>query len=116
MLGVIANKQRENQKYIYSAKWTKRDKTGCCTFRFAIVSDDNTRKTEFNKLSGLSGEMTIVTKSTIDFAPGDLILFRGQRYTIQVVDGNRKEEGEQAMAHFTTNGNIPIYLTLRKAG
>jgi len=116
MLGVIANKQRENQKYIYSAKWIKRDKTECCTFRFAIVNDDNTRKTDFNKLSGFSGDMTIVTKSTIDFSPMDVIVFRCQRYTIEVVDGNRKEEGEQAMAQFITNGNIPIYLTLRKAG
>ena len=114
MLGVIANKQRE--KYIYSAKWIKRDKSVCCFFRFAIINDDNTRKVDFNKLSGFSGDMTIVTKSTIDFKPEDVIVFRCQRFTIQVVDGNRKEEGEQAMAQFTTNGNIPIYLTLRKVG
>lgn len=116
MLGIIAKKQKENVKYIYSAKWTNRDKTESCIFRFSMVQDDNIRKTYFNKLGGFSGEMVIQTKSTINFMPEDVVTFRGQRFTIQLVDGNRKEDGEQAMSRFTTNGNIPIYLTLRRVG
>ena len=116
MLGVLAKKQKDNVKYIYSAKWVNRDKTKSCIFRFSMVQDDNIRKNYFNKLGGFSGEMVIETKSTIKFMPEDVVIFRGQRFTIQLVDGNRKEEGEQAMANFKENGNIPIYLTLRRVG
>lgn len=116
MLGVVASKQKGGSKYIYSAKWMSRDKTKCCIFRFAMAKDDDIRRQDFNKLSGDTGEMKIETKSTIPFRPEDVIVFRGQRYTVQVVDGDRKENGEQAMAYFVSNGNIVVYLTLRRAG
>ena len=116
MLGVISNKQKDGSKYIYSAKWVSKDKTKCSIFRFAMAKDDDIRKVDFNKLSGNTGEMKIETKSTIPFMPEDVIIFRCQRYTIQSVDGDRKRDGEQAMAHFVSNGNIVVYLTLRRAG
>lgn len=117
MLGVVANKQTSDAKYIYIAKWYRADRTDCRLFRFGIVQDDNTQKVDFNKLSGLSGTMQIQTKSIIPFSPEDIVIFRGQKYTITLVDGNRKMSGEQAMARFNVNnGNVPIYLTLRKAG
>lgn len=116
MLGIISKKQEKEKKYIYSAKWMSRDKTKNCIFRFAIIQDDNERKVDFNKLSGITGDMVIETKSMISFEPEDVIVFRCQRYTIQQVDGDRTRSGEQAMARFVENGNIPIRLTLRKAG
>ena len=116
MLGVVANKQSDNARFVYIAKWTNADRTKCSNFRFGIVTDDNSEKTDFNKLSGISGTMKIKTKSTLPFAPEDVIMFRGQKYNIVIVDGNRVESGEQAMSRFNINGNVPIYLTLRKAG
>lgn len=116
MLGVVANKQSNNAKFVYIAKWYNVERTKCANFRFGIVADDNTEETDFNKLSGLSGTMKIKTKSTIPFEPDDVIMFRGQKYNIVLVDGNRTESGEQAMSRFNINGNVPIYLTLRKAG
>ena len=112
MLGVVANKE----KYFYTARWQNVDRTKCCNFRFAIEQDDNLQETDFNKLSGLSGVMRIKTKSTIAFEPDDLVWFRGQKYTVVIVDGNRTEEGQEAMINFNTNGNIPVRLMLRRAG
>lgn len=116
MLGVVANKQSDNAKFVYMGKWWNADRTRCCNFRFGIVADDNAEKTDYNKLSGISGQMKIKTKSTLPFEPEDVIMFRGQKYNILLVDGNRVESGEQAMSRFNVNGNVPIYLTLRKAG
>ena len=39
-----------------------------------------------------------------------------QKYAIVNIDGNRKECGELAMEHFKYNGNVPVYITLRRAG
>lgn len=120
MLGCIANKQSrvdKSVKQIYNAKWVDiENKLKTKWFKFSLVADDNSKKTDFNRLSGYEGTMQIRTKSMIPFKPEDLIYFKGQKYTITLVDGNRKLEGEQAMAKVNANGNIAIFLTLRKAG
>ena len=120
MLGCIANKQSKDDKsvkQIYNAKWCNiENKLKMQWFKFSLVEDDNSRKTDFNRLSGYEGTMKIRTKSMIPFKPEDIIYFKGQKYTITLVDGNRKIEGEQAMAKVNANGNVSIFLTLRKAG
>lgn len=120
MLGCIANKQSKNDKSIkeiYYAKWIDvENKLKHKWFKFSLVADDNSQKKDFNRLSGYEGTMQIRTKSLIPFKPEDIIEFKKQKYTITLVDGNRKFEGEQAMLRANNNGNIPIYLTLRKAG
>lgn len=120
MLGVIANKQNRAEKgvkYIYVGKWVDvEDRRKHQYIRFAIENDDNTRKTDFNKLSGFEGDMVIRTKSAVAFKPEDLFYFQGQKYTISVVDGNRKLDGELSQVRFRQNGNITTFLTLRKAG
>lgn len=102
---------------IYRATWIcadDRNKYGY--FRFAIVKDDNTIKELSRNMEGTSGDFYIRTKSSIKFVPDDLVVFRGVKYEITVVDGNRKEESEQAYYRFARNGNTNIYLTLRKMG
>lgn len=124
MLASVASKrskQRPNERYIYIGKWVSgEDKRIEKTFNFALVEDDNIEEADFNKLSGLQGRMRIKTKSIIDFKPEDLVYWQGsgngQKYIIENIDGNRKEQGENAMFHFKYNGNVPIYLTLKRAG
>ena len=119
MLGIVSSKTRkdnEGVRYIYIGKWQNALKTDIGYFRFAMVNDDNLQKQDFNKLSGESGQMLIQTKSGLPFKPDDLITFRGQRYSVLNVDGQRKEDGELAMVYFKTNGNITTYLTLRRLG
>jgi hypothetical protein len=124
MLASISSKRSKknpNNRYIYTAKWVSgEDKKIERKFNFALVEDDNLEEASFNKLDGLQGRMRIVTKSLIDFQPEDLIYWLGcgggQKYIILNIDGNRKEQGENAMLHFKNNGNIPIYITLKRAG
>ena len=113
MLGIVSKKGRD---FVYLAEWRAKDKSECQYFRFAIVSDDNLEIQSNNYMKGYTGAMQIKTKSTICFKPEDVVVIRGYRYTILNVDGNRKEEGEQAQARFENNGNVPVYLSLRKAG
>lgn len=113
MLGLMANKKNA----FYVAKWISiEDKNNHGFFRFEIEQDDNLRKVDFNKMSGYEGDMIIKTKSLLPFMPEDIILFRGSKYNITKVDGNRKDIGEAAQAVFNTTGNVNIFLTLRKAG
>lgn len=118
MLVSIAKKQKDKgDKYIYFGLWLNHDdKLKNFWFRFSMVEDDNTKRVDFNKLSGNEGTMQIKTKSVLDFKPEDIIVFNKQKYTIVMVDGNRKEDGEQAYLRMRVNGNTAVYLTLRKAG
>lgn len=116
MLGIVSNKAKDGKKYICIGKWVCGDnKAKYGGFRFAIIQDENVFEKDFENLSGLEGAMIIETKSLIDFSPDDYIYFRGSKYQIVTVDGTRKES-EQAYATFNTTGNMPITLTLRKAG
>lgn len=124
MLGSVASKRNKNnpqERYIYIGKWVSgEDKKIERNFNFALVQDDNLEEADFNKLSGLQGRMRIKTKSVINFQPEDLIYWlgcgNGQKYIIENIDGNRKEQGENAMMHFKYNGNVPFYITLKRAG
>lgn len=120
MLGVIANKQKKDEKgvkYIYIGKWVSADNRRTHNFvRFAIESDDNSRKVDFENLSGIEGDFRIRTKSVAPFKPEDLFYFKGQKYSIINVDGNRKIDGELSQVWFNNNGNITTFLTLRKDG
>lgn len=120
MLGVIANKQSKTDKgikYIYIGKWINKDNRNEHAYiRFAIESDDNSRKVDFENLSGVEGDFRIRTKSAINFKPEDVFIFNKQKYTILVVDGNRKLDGELSQVRFGQNGNITTFLTLRKDG
>lgn len=124
MLGIVAskyNKDHKNDRYIYIGNWVSgEDKMIEQKFNFALVEDDDLLEADFNKLSGLQGTMLIKTKSLINFQPEDLVYWQGcgnnQKYIIEKIDGNRKEMGENAMAHFKYNGNVPVYLTLKRAG
>lgn len=124
MLGAVASKYNKNnptERYIYYGKWVSADDRKIeQMFKFALVQDDNVVEADFNKLSGLQGNMKIKTKSTIPFSPDDMIFWLGcgnnQKYIVENIDGNRKEQGELAMMHFNLNGNMPIYITLKRAG
>ena len=124
MLGCVAskyNKNRKEERFIYVGKWVNaEDKKEERLFKFALVQDDNIEEKDFNKIGGLQGTMLIKTKSLIEFRPDDVIYWLGsgnnQKYAIVNIDGNRKESGELAMAHFKYNGNVPVYITLRRAG
>lgn len=120
MLGVIANKQRKGEKgvkYIYVGVWVNAENRKEHKYiRFAIDADDNSRKVDFENLSGIEGDFRIRTKSVAPFKPEDLIYFRGQKYSIVNIDGNRKLDGELSQVWFNGNGNITTFLTLRKDG
>lgn len=101
----------------YRALWqSSEDVNNYRYFRFAIVKDENTKKEIIRNLEGTTGDFYIKTKSTIKFKPDDIVVFQGVKYTILIVDGNRKEEGEPAYYKFRQNGNINTYLTLSKMG
>ena len=115
MIGLVSVKK----DYYYKAKWTSnddREKYGY--FSFKIVTDDNTYETDLDKMSGVTGTAIWETKSAIDFQPEDIIEFRGQRFHVKNVDGNRKAEpqNENAFYWFKNNGNLVVRLQVRKAG
>ena len=115
MLGLITKKK----EYYYRAKWISNDdrkKYGYFTFK--IVKDDNTYETDLGNMSGTTGNAVWETKSTIDFQPEDIVMFRGQKFHIKNIDGNRKAEPsqEQAFYWFKSNGNLVTTLQVRKAG
>lgn len=115
MLGLISGKKG----YYYTAKWISNDdrkKYGY--FKFKIIKDDNTYETDLDNMSGTTGNAVWETKSMIDFQPEDIIWFRGQKFNVKLVDGNRKAdiEQEKAFAFFKSNGNLVTTLQVRKAG
>lgn len=114
MLGLIARKK----DYYYTAKWISNDdrkKYGY--FKFKIVSDDNLYKADVDNMSGYKGQGVWETKSSLDFQPDDIVLFRGDRFNIVNVDGNKKAENqEQAYYFFRYNCNTVTTLQVRKAG
>ena len=116
MIGLVAPKKET----FYVGKWQSiTDKTQHGMFRFMISTDDNTEGThddDFDNIGGVYGTAVWVTKSTLPFMPDDVIYFRGSKFHITNVDGTRKIEGENAFAYFTTNGNVPVTLYVRKAG
>lgn len=119
MLGIVANKQKRDEKgvkYIYIGKLTADDGEYIGHFRFAIEKDGNLIQRDFNNLSGYEGNFTIRTKSALEFIPEQRIEFRGEKYTIETVDGNRKIDGEQSQRQFVANGNITKFLSLRRLG
>lgn len=114
MLGLVAKKE----KYFYTAKWVSRkDHTKNGYFRFAIKTDDNLYRQTLSNMSGATGNAVWETKSGLPFDVLDSLYFRGQRFTISNIDGNRKaeEDKEQAFNYVTNNGNIPITLQVRRA-
>lgn len=115
MLGIISPK-KDNY---YKAKWISNDNRNKYQyFSFSIVTDDNTYETDLNNISGTRGDAVWETKSGIDFQPEDIVIFRGQKFHIKNVDGNRKAEpeNESAFMYFKKNGNLVTRLTVRKAG
>lgn len=115
MLGLIAPKKNQ----IYTAKWISNDdRNKYGYFKFEIETDDNTYEADLNNMSGTKGDAVWKTKSGIDFQPEDIVYFRGQKFHIKTIDGNRKAEPEKekAFAYFTNNGNLTVRLIVRKAG
>lgn len=115
MLGLISPKK----EYYYIAKWiNNKNRNQYSYFRFKMVSDDNTKKDTVGNISSFSGIGIWETKSMIDFKPDDIIFFRGQKYFIKDVDGNKKAEHEKenAYLYFNNNGNLTIKLSVYKAG
>lgn len=114
MLGLIAPKK----EYYYVAKWVSNaDRSQYAYFRFKIITDDNLQGSDLDNIGGDVGNGVWETKSGINFEPDDIVFFRGQKFNITNIDGSRKAEPEkeQAFAYFTTNGNIPITLNVRKS-
>lgn len=121
MLGVVSCKIKQDKKtgYIYLGKWIKAtDRNVHGFFKFRILADEYSIKRDFNKLSGIEGEMTIETKSMLPFENEDIIMFRKNRYNIIRVGNDRttNESCENAFGVFENNGNLPIIIYLRKAG
>lgn len=119
MLGMMASKYEKGNPYIYRMIWFNPEKPlEKKAFFFALLNDDNLLKTDFNKLSGLEGQMIIQTKSLIDFKPNDVCIWTGtgdnQKYTIINVDGNRKGIAENANMLFKHTGNVKVKITLRR--
>lgn len=115
MLGVISGKR----EYYYRAKWISNDnRNNYGYFTFRIVKDDNAYETDVDNISGLRGDAVWETKSNINFEPEDIVYFRGQKFHIKNIDGNRKAEPmqEQAFMWFKNNGNLVTTLQVRKAG
>jgi len=115
MLGLISPKK----EYYYIAKWVcNKNRSRYSFFRFKMISDDNNKKDVVENMSGFSGVGIWETKSVIDFQPDDIIYFRGQKYYIKDVDGNKKaEQGkESAYLYFNNNGNLTVRLSIYKAG
>lgn len=115
MLGIISPKK----EYYYKAKWISNDdrtKTGY--FSFKIVSDDNITEIDLDNLGGETGNAIWETKSGLPFDPEDIVLFRGDKFHIKNIDGNRKAEPKREGAYmfFKRNGNTVITLQVRKAG
>lgn len=115
MLGLISPKK----EHYYKAKWISNDdrkKYGY--FNFKIVTDDNTYEADLDNMGGVTGNAIWETKSGIDFQPEDIVMFRGQKFHIKNIDGNRKAEPgqEQAFYWFKSNGNLVTRLQVRKAG
>lgn len=115
MIGLLSPKS----EYFYSAKWISNDnRNEYGYFKFKIVTDDNTYETDLNNMSGTKGDAVWETKSGINFQPEDIVMFRGQKFHIKTIDGNRKAEpeNEQAFMYFKNNGNLVTRLIMRKAG
>ena len=115
MLGIIAGKK----DYYYKAKWVSNDdRSKYGFFTFKIITDDNTYEADLDNMSGTTGNAVWETKSAINFQPEDIIYFRGQKFHIKNIDGNRKAEPtqEQAFYFFRNNGNLVTRLQVRKAG
>ena len=112
MIGLLSPKN----EYFYCAKWISNfDRNNYAYFRFKIVTDDNLYQTVLDNMRGEKGDAVWETKSGIDFKPEDIIVFRGQKFHIKNVDGNRKAEpeNEQAFMRFKNNGNLTKTLILR---
>lgn len=114
MLGIISSKRKN--KYIYVGHWLNDKRTEEGYFRLAIEKDDDLMEEDLHNLDGKFGNMRISTKSNLPFEPNDLVTIRGQKYSIEKVDGDRKLDGELAMVYFKDNGNITKYIDLRRLG
>lgn len=114
MLGIISSKRKN--KYIYIGHWLNNERNNEGYFRLAIEKDDDLMEEDLHNLGGKFGTMRVSTKSNLPFEPDDLITIRGQKYSVIKVDGDRKLDGEMAMAHFKNNGNITIFIELRRLG
>lgn len=115
MIGLIAPRR----EYFYRAKWISNDdrkKYGY--FNFKIVTDDNTYEADVDRMSGTTGNAVWETMSAIDFQPEDIVMFRGQKFHIKNIDGNRKAEPkkENAFYYVKNNGSLVVRLQVRKAG
>ena len=121
MLSFVSCKVKKNEKngYLYLAKWVSAENENkYAFFRFRISTDDYIEESDFNNLSGVSGQMYIETKSMLPFANEDKVYIQGQRYNIRRVDSNRRhdEDTENAFSIFKNNGNLVTTLLLRRAG
>ncbi len=119
MLGIVANKQNKQDKgvkYIYIGQWKSQDKVNTGYFRFAIEQDQNLVKNALNNLAGYEGSFRIRTKSNLDFAPEDVVIFRGQKYAIEQTQRDMKLDGESSHSRFVANGNITTFINLRRLG
>lgn len=115
MIGLISPRK----EYYYNAKWISNDnKSKYGFFSFKIITDDNTYETDLGNMTGTTGNAIWETKSGIDFQPEDIVIFRGQKFHIKVVDGNRKAEPKQENAFYyvKNNGGLTTRLQVRKAG
>lgn len=115
MLGLIAGKK----EYFYKAKWVcNDDRKKYGFFNFKIIQDDTTYEADLDNMSGATGTAVWETKSRLDFQPEDIVYFRGQKFHIKNVDGNRKAEPKQEQAFYWVkdNGNLVKRLQVRKAG
>ena len=105
--------------YFYKAKWISNDdRKKYAFFNFRIVSDDNTLEADLDRMSGTTGTAVWETMSAIDFQPEDIIIFRGQKFHVKVVDGNRKADvrQENSFYYVRNNGGLVTRLQVRKAG
>lgn len=115
MIGLISPRK----EYFYKAKWISNDdRKEYGYFNFKIVTDDNTYETDLDNISGITGNAVWETMSGIDFQPEDIVIFRGQRFHIKNVDGNRKANPRQENAFYyvKNNGGLVTRLQVRKAG
>lgn len=115
MLSILVPKK----EYIYVAKYINPDNFADVNyFRFKIITDDNTYEHDLENMTGKKGDAVWETRSNIPFEPEGICYFRGDKFHIKMIDGNRKAVGiqEQAFANVKANGNIPIRLVMRKAG
>lgn len=105
--------------YFYKAKWISNDdRKKYAFFNFKIVTDDNTLEADLDRMTGVTGTAIWETMSGIDFQPEDIIIFRGQKFHVKVVDGNRKADTKQENSFYyvRNNGGLVTRLQVRKAG